>query len=72
MRGNFYYKRLGANILKWRRERNLSQHELATLADVDRSYLAEVEEGKANPSLRFLNKIAKALKIGIEELVWNL
>lgn len=72
MRGNFYYKRLGANIVKWRKERELSQQELADLADVDRSYLAEVEEGKANPSLRFLNKLAKALRIHIKELVRNL
>ncbi len=72
MRGNFYYKRLGANIIKWRKERELSQQELASLADVDRSYLAEVEEGKANPSLRFLNKLAKALRIDIKKLVWNL
>ncbi|MCX7956170.1 MAG: helix-turn-helix transcriptional regulator [Patescibacteria group bacterium] len=72
MRGNFYYKRLGNNILKWRKERNLSQQELASLSDTDRSYLAEVEEGKANPSLKFLNKIAKALRIDLKELVKNL
>lgn len=72
MRGNFYYKRLGANIIKWRKERELSQQQLAALADVDRSYLAEVEEGKANPSLRFLNKLAKALRVHIKELVRSL
>ncbi|GAB4219682.1 MAG: hypothetical protein Fur009_7010 [Candidatus Microgenomates bacterium] len=72
MRGNFYYKRLGENILKWRKKRNLSQHQLATLSDTDRSYLAEVEEGKANPSLKFLNKLAKALKVDVSEFLRNL
>ncbi|MCS7093229.1 MAG: helix-turn-helix domain-containing protein [Patescibacteria group bacterium] len=72
MKGNSYYKRLGNNILKWRKIRNLSQQELALLSDTDRSYLAEVEEGKANPSIKFLNKITRALKVNIKELIKDL
>lgn len=72
MRGNFYYKRLGESILKYRKKRNLSQQELASLSDTDRSYLAEVEEGKANPSLKFLQKIAKALRVSLATLLKDL
>ncbi len=72
MRGNFYYKRLGENIVRYRKKRNLSQHDLANLSDVDRSYLAEVEEGKANPSLKFLQKIAKGLRISLATLLKNI
>jgi len=71
-RGNFYYKRLGESILSNRKRMNLSQQQVATLSDVDRSYLAEVEEGKANPSIKFLHRIAKVLKVRVGELIKNL
>ena len=71
-RGNFYYKRLGESIITHRKKLKLSQQQVAILSDVDRSYLAEVEEGKANPSIRFLHKIAKMLKIKIRNLIKDL
>ena len=71
-RGNFYYKRLGESIIIHRKKLKLSQQQLATFSDVDRSYLSEVEEGKANPSIRFLHKIAKILKIKVGSLIKNL
>jgi len=72
MRGNYYYKRLGETIISSRRKASLSQHELALFSDVDRSYLAEVEQGKANPSIKFLNKVAKILKIRVGKLLKDL
>ena len=72
VRGNHYYKRLGESIVSHRKKLKLSQQQVAILSDVDRSYLAEVEEGKANPSIRFLHKIAKILKIKIGSLTKNL
>ena len=71
-RGNFYYKRLGESIIFHRKRLKLSQQQVATLSDVDRSYLAEVEEGKANPSVKFLHKISKILKVKIGSLTKNL
>ncbi|KKQ25001.1 MAG: Helix-turn-helix domain protein [Candidatus Roizmanbacteria bacterium GW2011_GWC2_37_13] len=72
MRGNFYYKRLGENIVSARKKIKLSQYKVATLSDIDRSYLAEVEEGKANPSVKFLLRIAKILKIKVGDLLKDL
>ena len=71
-RGNFYYNRLGESIVSHRKKLKLSQQKVATLSDVDRSYLAEVEEGKANPSIKFLHKITKILKIKIGDLIEDL
>lgn len=71
-RGNFYYKRLGESIISYRKKLKLSQQQVAILSDVDRSYLAEVEEGKANPSVRFLHRIAKILKIKVGNLIKDL
>jgi len=72
VRGNFYYKRLGESILSCRKKLKLSQHQVADRSQVDRSYLAEVEEGKANPSIKFLHKISKILKIKVGLLIKNL
>lgn len=72
VRGNFYYKRLGESIVMYRKKLKLSQQQVATLSDVDRSYLAEVEEGKANPSVKFLHRIAKILKVKVKSLIKDL
>jgi len=72
MRGNFYYKRLGESIVSHRRKLKLSQYQVADKSKVDRSYLAEVEEGKANPSIKFLNRVAKVLKIKVSSLIKDL
>ncbi|PIP85805.1 XRE family transcriptional regulator [Candidatus Roizmanbacteria bacterium CG_4_9_14_3_um_filter_33_18] len=72
VRGNFYYKRLGESIIFCRKKLKLSQQQVATLSDVDRSYLAEVEEGKANPSVKFLHRIAKTLKVKVGSLIKDL
>ena len=71
-RGNFYYKRLGENIIFYRKKQKLSQFQVADKSDVDRSYLAEIEEGKANPSIKFLHRISKTLKVKIGELIKDL
>ena len=69
MRGNFFYKRLGECLISARKKNKLSQEQLALLSDVDRTYLARIEEGKANPSMKVLNKISKVLRLRIHELI---
>lgn len=72
VRGNFYYKRLGESIVTYRKKLKLSQYQVADKSQVDRSYLAEVEEGKANPSIKFLHRISKTLKINVGRLIKDL
>lgn len=50
---------------------NLTQEELATLAGVSRAYIGNVERGAHMPSLPVAYKIAKALKLSIEEIFFN-
>ena len=45
----------------------LSQEKLALKAEIDRTYLAGVEQGKRNPSLRSLEKILLALDISFHD-----
>ena len=69
MKGNFFYKRLGNRVIIERKRKKLSQEELAGLSEIDRTYLARIEEGKANPSIKILNKIARKLKIRVSDLL---
>lgn len=69
VRGNFFYNRLGKKIISIRQKRKLSQEQLALLSDLDRTYLARIEEGKANPSIKVLNKISRVLKTRIAHLL---
>lgn len=60
---------LAAN-LKWLRERrSLSQAQLAKLASVPRSTIANLESGSANPTLAVLLAMAEALSVRVEELL---
>ena len=54
---------LGANIRRLRTARGLSQEELAYRAQIDRSYLSEIENGKKNLGVLVLEAIAAALEV---------
>jgi len=69
MKGNFVYQRLGEKLTKLRKEKSLSQDDLSLLCDVDRTYIARIENGKANPSFKVLLKIARGLKIKVSKLL---
>jgi DNA-binding XRE family transcriptional regulator len=48
-------------IIMARREKNLTQKELAELVGTKQSNISRLESGNYNPSLEFLNKIAMAM-----------
>lgn len=52
-----------------REERGWSQEQLAERADLNRSYLGEVERGHAIPSLLTLSKLATALEIRLSSFI---
>ena len=60
---------LGKAIAKLREEADLRQVELAAASDLQRTYIAEVEMGKRNLSLKSLVKIADALEVSLSELL---
>ena len=55
--------RVALNIQELRRERGLSQEELALRADVNRGYMGKLENAKYAASLDMLEKIASALNV---------
>ena len=52
-----------------RKTKQLSQGDLAKILRVHRTYISGLERGLRNPSLLTMEKIAKSLKIKIEELL---
>ena len=60
---------LGERIQMLRKDRGLSQKGLASQANLDRSYVSAVENGKQNVSFATLKGIADALDVGIAELI---
>ena len=61
--------RVGLNLQNVRRNRGLSQEELAHLAGIHQTYLSGVERGKRNPSILVLHRIATALKLDVSILL---
>lgn len=59
---------IGKKIIKERRRRGWSQKVLCDKADVSPSLLSQIENGKINPSLKSLDKIASAFSIHISKL----
>ena len=62
----------GARVRVLRRERGLSQEELADRANLHRTYVGSIERGERNVALLNIKRLADALSVPIEELVSSL
>ena len=59
----------GKKVLERRLSLKISQETLANMADIDRTYLPDIEKSKRNVSLRVADKIAKALNVSLKDLL---
>jgi transcriptional regulator with XRE-family HTH domain len=60
---------IGKNISRLRKAKKITQEDLAGLAEMDRSYLSEIENGHKNLSVTALLSIAKALDVHVTALL---
>lgn len=60
---------ISKNIKKLRLFKNMSQEEFATLFEIKRGALGSYEEGRAEPKLEFLIRVATYFKLSIDDLV---
>ena len=58
----------GSVVRERRNHLRISQEELADRAGLHRTYIADIERGARNPSLKSIEKIAKALQLSIAAL----
>lgn len=61
-------KEIGKKIRQTRESRGITQEDLALEAGLNRAYIGYIERGERNPSTDTLVKIAKALKVSLNEL----
>ncbi len=62
----------GQIVTEFRKARHLTQHQLGQLANLHRTYIADIERGTRNVSLTNICKIAIALDITVAELCHGL
>lgn len=62
-------RQLGKAIADWRKKKSLTQEELAEAADINVSYLAKIENGYVNTTVRYLIKIARAMRLQVRDLI---
>lgn len=59
----------GKKVMEKRQSLKLSQETLANIANIDRTYLPDIEKGRRNVSLKVADKIAKALNVTLKDLL---
>ena len=59
--------KIGQRIKELRKKLGLSQESLAYKAEVDRTYVTDVENGRRNVSVEILERLIKALDVSITE-----
>ncbi len=62
---------VAGNIRKIRIARHLSQDQLAELACLNRVTIAKYEAGKVEPGAQALSRIANALDVSVDQLLWT-
>ena len=61
-------EQLGMRIRFLRQKRHWSQEDLALNANINKNYISDLENGRRNPSLDILERIAVAFNISLAEL----
>lgn len=56
-------------IRKYRKQIGFTQEDLADKVKVSRAYVGYIEQGRNTPSLELLDRIARALRVSLSELV---
>lgn len=62
---------IGARIRKARRQKGLTQEELAHVAALDRSFVGGMERGEHNISILTLIQLARVLDVRVAALIGN-
>ena len=60
--------KVGKRIQKLRKVRGYTQEELAEILGISRAHTGHIEQGIKTPSLKLLERIAKALKVKVADL----
>ena len=62
-------QKLGENLKRIRTKKGISQGDIARTLDVHKGYISNIENGKTNPTLATIAKLAKAIGVSVGELM---
>ncbi|OOF60492.1 helix-turn-helix domain-containing protein [Rodentibacter pneumotropicus] len=65
-------EKIGSRVQELRKLQGVSQEKFALKAEIDRTYLAGIEQGKRNPTIKSLEKIINCLEISFSEFFKDL
>ncbi len=61
--------KIGLNVKRLRLDKNLSQFQLSTEAEIPKNQIGRIERAEINTTILTLNKIASVLNVDIKELL---
>ena len=65
--------KFGQRLKFVRNLKRMSQDALSLSSGLDRSYISDIENGKFNPSIETVNRLAKALDVRQDQLmIWDM
>ncbi len=62
-------QKLGRNLKRIRKEKDISQGDIVRSLGMDRAFISNIENGKTNPTLATIAKLAKAIGVSVGELM---
>jgi hypothetical protein len=65
-------KSFGARVRELRRERNMTQMELADKIGIRGSYVSDLESARKEPCLRVIKSLADGFGISLRRLFWDM
>ena len=67
--GDDTIRAFGQVVRQLRKERNMSQQELAFESDIDRTFVSLLENGHKQPSLLTIFRLSAALQVAASEII---
>lgn len=58
----------GKKVQKLRKSLGYTQEELAEKLNISRTHMGHIEQGRKSPSIKLMDKLARALKVKVPDL----
>lgn len=65
------YTAIGRNIRRYRQIRGMRQEDLAEKCNCSNSHIGQIENARGIPSLDMIVRIANALSVTVDQLLWE-
>ncbi len=63
------YQKLGENLKRIRTQKGISQGDIARALGIDKGFISNIENGKTNPTLATISKLAKVVGVSVDKLL---